>query len=1199
MERSRGIPDQEMFLSKPAPEEYGDSPTVEPLRIFKPKSPEPPGRTAASSANRPAFPLPPGASSSAAPLPFPDDEEVRRPTAPRPYGSAYNDTTPRLDTSPVEKRPGLAERRGASPKVIHSPTTPEADQGLFALPLKDQTRPNPASANYPSYQKTYYPPPGAASAAGSSSSKVSSSSKPPNGDQSLVGDQGVNRFASTASNSTTRANRGSPPPPETPIVEPGNIPGGGIEARYAASGISGTATLTSLQAHQAQSAAATQRLAQYGNQPPPQRPWTPTESPDQAPSGPPTVYQGSNPISSPEPRLGAVSAPPLQAHAPNLTQNQQNAPVQISVLEQDFQRLSTKTPPPAYSSVNPSGGSPYPKEKQRPQQSAPSGATTAAAAGAAGASTAPRPNTTPPTATASTSPPSKTGALAAGAGAAAAAAAAGLVSPALQHPGHPAFANDPRPEQNGQLLQSPAPTISLQTQTPASPPPLPEGWIAHLDQNSGQYYYIHLATQATQWEFPKGPNPISHEQTPLSPTASTYGNPLTSPMFGKQSMASPMFSPHTSGYAESIMSVASQTPTAVGFSGPPPGSGIDMYRIQPTNGVYFGPYLRYLNMDLENGVWHGSILIVTDAPQPPTIHIHLSVDLSPNPKQLESHHIFTHQRWTFYKYDIDLQMSESGTERWTYAVTSHLGCTRYEFVVAGRYENGWRFIAHSGNDFATGTSQNERARLGGVSFMWKDVLQKNVDCGGFHVQLGLGDQIYGDRLWKEVPLLKQWLAMSGRDNKKNVQWTARHEEDVAHAYFHFYTSHFDQPFMREAFAQIPHVLQINDHDIFDGYGSYPNYMQSSPMFRNIGRIATEMYLLFQHHTTTELMRNVRTDSDIFTITGTGWHFVKYLGPGMAVVGPDCRSERTQARVLAGPTYQGIFPKVATLPPSVQHVIWMVSVPVVYPRLDGVESLANTVAAGKKAVNTTYNILGKVTSSVAGVVGGKEVVSQGFSQVKKAVGKTGLMGNVLNQFGELDIQEVLKDLWTHETKDLERTYLIRTLQGIAQQKGIRMTFLSGDVAASGAGLVHDPTHPGDHKTMYQIISSPIVSAPQGGYILKLLHNQKTLYVPRNGQKTTHEVSDTKEDMMEIFHTDASGAGRELKKLMGRRNYVTFLAYDQEVANQVPFSPNPSISSSQQGLSKLSLAVDFVVQGDGAYTATTKYGPVIIPHLEYGR
>lgn len=278
-------------------------------------------------------------------------------------------------------------------------------------------------------------------------------------------------------------------------------------------------------------------------------------------------------------------------------------------------------------------------------------------------------------------------------------------------------------------------------------------------------------------------------------------------------MVSPMFPPHTPGYAESIMSVAHSQAPSMGFSGPPPSAGIDMYKVQPTNGVYFGPYLRYCNMDLERGIWHGSILIVTDAPQPPTIHIHLSHDLSSNPRQLHPHVIYTHQRWSFHKYDVELQMSEGGTERWTYAVTSHLGCTRYEFVIAGRYETNWRFIAHSGNDFAGTTSQNERSKLGGVGFMWKDVLQKNMDCNGFHVQLGLGDQIYGDRLWKEVPILKQWLAMSGRDNRKNVQWTARHEEDVQMAYFHYYTSHFDQPFLREAFAQIPHILQIDDHDM--------------------------------------------------------------------------------------------------------------------------------------------------------------------------------------------------------------------------------------------------------------------------------------------------------------------------------------------------------------------------------------------------
>lgn len=578
------------------------------------------------------------------------------------------------------------------------------------------------------------------------------------------------------------------------------MPGGGIEARYAASGISGTATLTSLQASQVQSAAAAQRLAQYNNQQPqPQRPWTPTESPDQAPSGPPTVYQGMNPVSSPQPQQPITSPIPQQQPA----QNQANAPAQVSVLEQDFQRMSTSSPPPAYSSVNPSGRSSYPNEKQRPQQ--------------ANQTPAPVPAATPipSQASASTSSvpqPAKETVVAAATAAATAAAAAGLSSTAPHNQGHPAFANDPKPEpvvQHAQVVTMPP---NLAAAGPVSPPPLPEGWIAHLDQNSGQYYYIHLASQATQWEFPKGPNPISHDQAPLSPTASTYGNPLASPMFGKTPMASPMFPPHTPGYAESIMSVAASQAPTVGFTGPPPSAGVDMYRIQPTNGVYFGPYLKYVNMNIETGKWFGSILIVTDAPQPPTIHLHLSMDLSPNPKQLIPHPIFAHQRWTFYKYEIDIDMGEA-TDRWTYAVTSHLGCTRYEFVVAGRHETGWRFIAHSGNDFAVGTSQNERSKLGGVGFMWKDVLQKNVECGGFHVQLGLGDQIYGDRLWREVPLMKQWLAMSGRDNKRNTQWTARHEEDVSHAYFHYYTSHFDQPYLREAFAQIPHVLQIDDHDM--------------------------------------------------------------------------------------------------------------------------------------------------------------------------------------------------------------------------------------------------------------------------------------------------------------------------------------------------------------------------------------------------
>ncbi|CAF9926014.1 MAG: hypothetical protein HETSPECPRED_006230 [Heterodermia speciosa] len=792
-----GKPDEEMFLQRPS---NADSPTVEPLRIRKrdSRSPEP-EYPRPDQYQHPAFSLPAGASSSPAPLPYPDDppRSQQRPTATRVdsrqgrASPAYPPTSPpptepaksNIPEYPPALRPSagrdgpapsrLAERRGTvPPKALPDSPGPETPdkEGLFQkMPVREEA---PQSENnpYPNYYQQYWPPPG---------ENPSSSAAP--GGLPVPNPGSMNRLSSTASTSTTKAQRGSPPPPETPISAPNEVPGGGIEARYAAAGIAGTSTLTTLQA---QSAAAAQRANQYQQQQPARRPWTPTEQPGSQPHGPPTVYQGPGQASSPTP----IQAPIPQGRVAS-PQAQSNARPAPSALEQDMQRLHvTSSPPPAYSSVSHGGPAQgYPNEKQNHRPSAAAGAVVGAtAAGIAGAAAASH----------------------------------------NQDQRHPAFANDshlsaesalPAAQNNSHpVAQQATKPASVSTGAgPASPPPLPEGWIAHIDPNSGQYYYIHLPTQSTQWEFPKGPTPLNlHE--PLSPTASTYGgNPLASPglsAFSKP-LASPAFQPSTPGYPESIMSIQSATPTVSGFSGPPPSAGVDMYKVAPTNGVYFGPYLRYTNMDLERGIWLGSILLVTDAPQPPTIHIHQSVDLSPNPRQLKASPISVHQRWTFYRYDVDLQMEEHDSAKWTYAITSHLGCTRYEFLVAGRHQTDWRFIATSGNDFSLNVNANERSKLGGVGYMWKDIMQKHVECGGFHTQLGLGDQIYADRIWKEIPLLKQWLAMSGKENRKTAQWTAKHEEDVSHSYFHYYTSHFDQPFLREAFAQIPHVLTIDDHDM--------------------------------------------------------------------------------------------------------------------------------------------------------------------------------------------------------------------------------------------------------------------------------------------------------------------------------------------------------------------------------------------------
>jgi PhoD related phosphatase/WW domain len=640
---------------------------------------------------------------------------------------------------------------------------------------------------YPDYHQQQWPAPSSGSAAASAV---------PTGLQPAK--SGLSRLDSTASVMTTRATRGSPPPPETPIIPP---PTNDIEARFAAAGFGRP---TPAAAAAAPSAAAQQRTAQYSTPPPVQT--TPQQSATtyQVPNEPRSNSRigGSPPVQSSPPGTSVTSVPPVQ-HAEH-------------ALEQDFNRMNVHDePPPSYASIQPSAAASaaYPNEKGR---------------------AAPIAQPTPTAA-------SMTAAAVAGAAAAAAAAAPTGVVDGPSMSDHPAFQHDARMQQGQMQNQSPAgssvagpsvPTKSASptpSQTLTSPPPLPEGWMAHLDPNSGQYYYIHIPTQSTQWEFPKGPTPLNLNE-PLSPTG-TFVNPIQSPLsttFNKP-MMSPMMSPTFSkpmmspgfgpvpqsatirpdGYY-SMASIAS--PTAAGFTAPPPVSGLDMYNVNPSNGVYFGPYLRYTNMDIDQGVWLGSIMLITNTGQPPTIHLHQSVDLSPNPRQLKAQPIYSHQRWLFYRYDLDLQMEEEGT-KWTYAVTSHLGCSRYEFLIAGRHETSWRFIAHSGNDFAMNVNSNERNKLGGVVFMWKDILQKHIECNGFHCQLGLGDQIFADRMWKELPLLKEWTNISGKENRKNAQWTTKHEDDVTHAYFHYYTSHFDQTGLREAWAQIPHVCTLDHHDM--------------------------------------------------------------------------------------------------------------------------------------------------------------------------------------------------------------------------------------------------------------------------------------------------------------------------------------------------------------------------------------------------
>lgn len=146
-------------------------------------------------------------------------------------------------------------------------------------------------------------------------------------------------------------------------------------------------------------------------------------------------------------------------------------------------------------------------------------------------------------------------------------------------------------------------------------------------------------------------------------------------------------------------------------------------------------------------MWMGSILLILPSSLPaPIVEFHPSGDFSqlqPTTPQL----IYSYSNYSFFRYDLCLPIIEN-ERKWTYAVTTQ-GTQTWEFTVAGAAQH-WRFIAWSCNDFSAGVKEEERKKLG-FSTLWKDVMDRHGKEGGFHAQLGGGDQIYADRMWKEIP----------------------------------------------------------------------------------------------------------------------------------------------------------------------------------------------------------------------------------------------------------------------------------------------------------------------------------------------------------------------------------------------------------------------------------------------------------------
>lgn len=543
---------------------------------------------------------------------------------------------------------------------------------------------------------------------------------------------------------------------------------------------------------------------------------------------------------------------------------------------------------------------------------------------------------------------------------------------------------------------------------------------------------------------------------------------------------------------------------------------------------FAGPYLRYGNCVPGASTWTGSVLFLTTSaatnaspaagsapppqvgPPPPQVAgpepvLVLSLEqndasegLRPEPMLLD-----TILGWSFWRFDLKLPTTNVSRPV-HYEVTvpgTSISQSAVFWLPASGQALHWAYF--SCNGLSLDVAEDSYARKD-KTYLWRDLLQVH-NAFPMHALVGGGDQVYADRVWRESPSLKSWGNDEDLQSKISTQWGPAYEAEATVSYLNIYLESFTTQDVSTAYASIPCVFVWDDHDIWDGYGSYDAELQNCPVFKGLFQVARKFYLLFQQHTTQQHEQHVPE----FIHCADGYHSVRYMGPQVALLAIDMRSKRTKDRILPESTYQLLRSTALDLPDSIRHLILMSGVPVVFPKIP----LSETILEGLKSL---------FSSSIC------------CTSIGRRIG-------LIDRFGQPEILDDLIDGWVANRHAKERYELIKLLQEIALAKNVRVTILSGDAHVGGVGRLYsrpklDPAE--DPLFMPQIISSAIMNAPPPTQVVKMLI--RTSYAQNVDENT-------KEKMVKAFWPYHA----RTDKLLRRRNWcdVSFVA----IPNTAPINP----------------------------------------------
>lgn len=319
------------------------------------------------------------------------------------------------------------------------------------------------------------------------------------------------------------------------------------------------------------------------------------------------------------------------------------------------------------------------------------------------------------------------------------------------------------------------------------------------------------------------------------------------------------------------------------------------------------------------------------------------------------------------------------------------------------------------------------------------------DTSPYHLLLLGGDQVYADAMWETEDVMKKWLDLPwAKGNAARV--TDKMRAALEAFYFDLYTSRWSQPEVQRMLASVPNIAMWDDHDLVDGWGSYPPERQDCDVFGAIWTAASKAFAVFQQ----QLKDGERRPGAIGTADPNWWQqsvkqadrtgafsFAYCVGPA-AILAIDMRSQRTDKTQVVGQKhwdeiYAWIGEKITH--DKSKHLLVMSSIPVVYPGFDTIES-------------------------VLGIFPGYQ-----------------------------DLEDDLRDHWNSQPHKGERLRMIHQLLDVPAKKNVRATILSGDVHVAALGIIQSTGErsPDADTTINQLISSGVVHPGPGAVVLFALHH----------------------------------------------------------------------------------------------------------------